>query len=249
MSAAELNALERDVEVARERFAVDLARLRDPVNYTSLKDDLLERAQDAKDDILEKAKSKATDAAHQFVEQMKQKAMANPAAALAIGAGVAWRLLHRPPIASLLVGIGMVSLWRTPPQAPAYKGIYEEHPGYRLSDRPLVQMDDLVDVADAAKSKMQNWAGDVSDTIKDNANKLADKAGTVIEDVAANAGSMTREAGRRVASAGERVATVVGDAMPEEETRDKMLLGAAALAIAAAVGMAYQRRNGQGSAD
>jgi hypothetical protein len=245
MTAAELNALERDVEVARERFAVDLARLRDPVNYTSLKDDLLKKARDAKDDLLDKAKSKATDAAHEFVEEVKQKAMANPAAVIAIGAGVAWRLLHRPPIASLLVGIGMISLWRTPPQATAYKGIYEEHPGYRPSDRPLVQMSDLGDVAGAAKSKIQDWAGDVSDTIKGKANSLADKAGTVIEDVSSAAASMTREAGRQVSTAGEKAATAVRDAMPEEDTRDKMLLGAAALAVIAAVGMAYQRRNEQ----
>jgi hypothetical protein len=40
MSQADLNALERNVEQARARFANDLARLRSPVNLARFKDEL-----------------------------------------------------------------------------------------------------------------------------------------------------------------------------------------------------------------
>jgi hypothetical protein len=40
MSAAELNAIERDVELTRARFANDLARLRSPHNLAEFKEDL-----------------------------------------------------------------------------------------------------------------------------------------------------------------------------------------------------------------
>ena len=48
MSAADLNALERDVEAARARFADDLARLRSPANHARFKDDLLAEARETK---------------------------------------------------------------------------------------------------------------------------------------------------------------------------------------------------------
>ena len=115
MSEAELNVLERDVEQARARFAGDLARLRSPATLSNFQDDLWARASETKDDLVEKAKEAATDGVQRLVSDLKEKAAANPAAALAIGAGLAWRLVHRPPIASLLVGIGLFSLWRTSP--------------------------------------------------------------------------------------------------------------------------------------
>ena len=46
MSAADLNALERDVEAARARFADDLARLRSPANLARFKDDLWAEARE-----------------------------------------------------------------------------------------------------------------------------------------------------------------------------------------------------------
>jgi hypothetical protein len=39
-------------------------------------------------------------------DDVKARAAANPAAVIAIGAGLAWRLLQRSPIASALIGVG-----------------------------------------------------------------------------------------------------------------------------------------------
>jgi hypothetical protein len=53
MSAAELNALERDVEQARARFADDLARLRSPANLARLKNDLWADVRETKDEVVD----------------------------------------------------------------------------------------------------------------------------------------------------------------------------------------------------
>src|SRR4051794_23238835 len=84
MSEADLNTLEHDVEQARARFAADLARVRSPTTFANFKDDLLAQARDTKDGLL---------------HDLKDRAIANPIATLAIGAGVAWRLVRHPPIA------------------------------------------------------------------------------------------------------------------------------------------------------
>ena len=82
MSAAELNALEREVELTRAKFANDLARLRSPHNIAEFKEALWARARETKDGVL---------------AEVKARAAANPAAVAALAAGVAWRLYHHPP--------------------------------------------------------------------------------------------------------------------------------------------------------
>jgi hypothetical protein len=54
MSSAELNVLEREVELTRARFAGDLARLRSPHNLAEFKEDLWARARKIKDGVLAK---------------------------------------------------------------------------------------------------------------------------------------------------------------------------------------------------
>ena len=76
MSAAELNALERDVEQARARFADDLARLRSPANLTRLKNDLWADVRETKDEVVDKAKDAAQDGAQRLVAELKARAAA-----------------------------------------------------------------------------------------------------------------------------------------------------------------------------
>ena len=110
-----LNALERDAEQARARFAHDLARLRSPSTLARFKHDAWAEARETKDELVGKTKEAAKDGAQRLFTELKERAAANPVAALAIGAGLAWRLVHRPPIATLLVGMGVVGLLRTSP--------------------------------------------------------------------------------------------------------------------------------------
>jgi hypothetical protein len=116
MSQAELNALERDVEVTRAKFTHDLARLRSPHSLAEFKENLWAHARETKDGVL---------------ADLKPRAAANPAALAAVAAGVAWRLFHRPPIATALVGLGLLSLLRTSPErtdAKTWVNRYAEDP-------------------------------------------------------------------------------------------------------------------------
>ncbi len=120
MTDTNLDKLERDVAHARGRFADDLARLRSPDNLARFKDDLWAEARETRDDLVDKAKEAAQDGAQRMLAQLKERAAANPLATAAIGAGLAWRLIHRPPIATLLIGAGLFGLLRTPvPQRSA----------------------------------------------------------------------------------------------------------------------------------
>ena len=52
--------------------------------------------------------------------------------------------------------------------------------------------------------------------------------------------------GATAASAADRASSIIHEAVSDPETRDRYLLGAAALAVAAAAGIAYQRRAADG---
>ena len=118
-TSPDLNLLERDLQETRERLARDLDRLRSTETISGFKADLLAQASETKDQLVGKAKDSVNAGMQDLWREIKARAAANPAAALALGAGLAWRLLHRPPIASALVGVGLISLWRTDPRHPA----------------------------------------------------------------------------------------------------------------------------------
>src|SRR4051812_2759665 len=113
MSAPSLRELESDVEVARSKLARDLSTLRAPDTYSQFTSTLKQEAFAAKDAFIDKAKTSVQSTVESLVEDLKAKAAANPTAALAIGAGIAWRLIQRPPIATALIGAGLFSLMRT----------------------------------------------------------------------------------------------------------------------------------------
>ena len=93
-----LSIIEVEVREARAKLAKDLTVLRSPQTYRDFRSGL---------------KSEAQSMLQRITEDLKARAAANPSAALAIGAGVAWRLLRHPPIATALIGAGVLSLWRT----------------------------------------------------------------------------------------------------------------------------------------
>ena len=90
----------KQVEEARAKLAHDLAFLRSPQPYREFGADLRAGVQSG---------------LRQMLDDLKARAAANPSAALAIGAGIAWRFMKDPPIATALIGAGMLSLWRTTP--------------------------------------------------------------------------------------------------------------------------------------
>ena len=62
------------------------------------------KAVDIQHSLTVRAREAAQDGIQRIIADLKERAAANPTAILAIGAGLAWRLIHQPPIASLLVG-------------------------------------------------------------------------------------------------------------------------------------------------
>src|SRR5690349_19780717 len=93
-----LSDLEKEVQAARATLSKHLDALSSTHMYESLKVGL---------------SSTARSSTQTFLEELTARAAANPIAAFAISAGVAWRLIKHPPIASALIGAGAYGLWRT----------------------------------------------------------------------------------------------------------------------------------------
>lgn len=220
MSETELNRLEREVEAAREQFGRDLERLRSPAAVAGFKADLLADVQASRDEIVGKTKAAATAAADQFLSDLKRRAAANPVAVAAIGAGLAWRFAAHPPVASVLVGFGIASLLRTPPDSPEAQIVTRAE-----------------ELAVAAKEKIEQWRADAP-----NAGELVNAVNASFHELGARAGNSAVQFADVAKAATKRGSERLTRTWRDGEERDKYLLGTAALAIAGALGIAYQRR-------
>jgi hypothetical protein len=223
MSQAELDALERDVERSRAKFESDLARLRSPGIISSFKDDLWAETSGA-----------VKDGAQKILDDLKRRASANPAAALAIGAGLTWRLATRPPIASLLVGVGLISLLRT---------------GHSKSNGETGVAAQARELAGSAREKMQEWSQGAADAVQQSMTQLADgaasaakQASTVVQGASTAARETATQIADKAAEMTQHASQLTREVTSDDKVRDNMLLGAAALAVTAALGIAYQRR-------
>jgi hypothetical protein len=232
MSSNELNALEREVELTRAKFADDLARLRSPESLTQFKEDLWANVRERKDGV-------------------------NPIAVAALAAGVGWRLFNRPPIATLLVGLGLVGLLRTSPSPSDYANAEDLFDPGRWPAR-------AGNMADAAKQKVQELgvqatevardaARDASAQIAETAASMKERASDSLRDAGGIAGARLHDArdtaqarmthfADDAASMGHDASARLRAAMPDRADRDNILFGAAALAVAAAMGISVQRR-------
>ena len=135
----DLSFLELQVEEARAKLASDLAILRSPQTYREFGAEL---------------KSDAKSAVQRAIDDVKARAAANPSAALAIGAGLAWRLIKHPPIATVLIGAGALSLWRTTPARindDDYLGTAQQRLGQQVSDAAETVRDYAAEKAMAAQ--------------------------------------------------------------------------------------------------
>jgi uncharacterized protein YjbJ (UPF0337 family) len=273
MTQPSLHQLEREVETARAKLAGDLARLRSPAISAEFGEALKQEAIDVKDDLLAKAKTTVQSTLESFVDDVKARAAANPAAVLAIGAGVAWRLLRHPPVATALVAAGLVSLFRTPPAHINGRDpeAYISHAKVRLREQASevagMAKEQASELVDAATEK----AAEVGRSVAEKAGELTDRAKEQVEQLRAQAASAAAELGgdikeqttttldrafgsgediRGRASAIISAAGEVGgdwarsaqDAASDPQARDKVLLGAAGVAVVAALSIAFQRR-------
>jgi hypothetical protein len=220
-------------------------------------DQLVGKTKDAADELVAKTKMVAgdlttttqeavSDRASRFVADIKERAAANPVAVLAIGAGLAWRIFRKPPITSMLVGGGLIALMRTNPKRPA--------PGAQLVYKVGEQVGDM---AVAAKEKVEQWSsGELavaarqtveqlgSDTgeVVARAGELADSVKGTVEQWSSEVGETVWQVAGATKSLAERGSQTMSNIVQDPEERDKYLLGAAAVALVVAVGIACQRR-------
>jgi hypothetical protein len=231
-TSPDLDQLERDLQETRELLARDLDRLRSTETISGFKADLLAQVSETKDELVGKAKASVTAGMQDLWGEVRARAAANPAAALALGAGLAWRLLQRPPIASALVGLGLISLWRTDPQYPA--------PGADLAARS-------VELFNTVRAKAEVAGADLharTEQMRSAANEFMEGTAEALE-ASQNAMETIRRRGQEMLPvAADSARAAMGrmvELSPSVKERDQILLGAAALALAAAVGVAAQR--------
>jgi hypothetical protein len=263
MPEPSLNQLEREVEGARAKLTSDLSRLRSPDTAAEFTEGLKQEAIEAKDALLDKAKASVQSTIESLIEDVKARAAANPAAALAIGAGVAWRLIRHPPIATALVGAGLISLFRTTPARMNGRtsADYFSHAKNRLVEQ-------ATEAADVAKEKAIAFSETVSEqvtkataNVKDRLEDLSAQATSVAEraaeDTKERASAVWNKTAEDLAQVGQSARATVSSgtrdvvdqlwapvqgSMNDPAARDKLLLGAAGLAVITALGFACQRR-------
>jgi hypothetical protein len=166
-----LRQCEREVERARSKLASDLAELRAPQTFSSFTDDLKRDALETKDALVDQVKETAQSKFADLIEDVKARAAANPAATLAIGAGIAWRLLRHPPIATALIAAGIYSLWRTngyqPPSGASPD--YVQHGKERL-------MEQAGDLASGVAARTRELAADAGEAVSAKTTEMIEAA-------------------------------------------------------------------------
>ena len=221
----DLARLEFEVEEARAKLVRNLSVLRAPQTYRKFTADL---------------RSEAESVAQRVMDDVKARAAANPAAVLAISAGIAWRLLKDPPIATALIGAGVFGLWRTKPINVA-GGDYLSTAQHRFREQVGDALDTVKDYASeaavAAQEKTTDYSLAAGKTVQGIAASAAEATVEAIETARAAAAALPEEA----ADAAQRATSELGHAL-NGNLRDQLLLGAAGIAVAAALGLAYQRR-------
>ena len=289
MGEPSLRELEHDVEAARSKLARDLSTLRSPETYSQFTSALKQEALTAKDELVDKAKRSVQSTVESLVEDLKAKAAANPTAALAIGAGIAWRLIQRPPIATALVGAGLFSLLRTESrpangrsnsdyvaeakarlreQASDFATDVKEQAG-RAAKVVSAQVGELAaaaqeragaaiqaaavqvnDVASAAKGRVQDWGDQATSSLREAAGQFKEKAASVTERAGDQLNGLRESVVRATDNTGivpriEALSTSVESVVADRQTRDSFLLGAASVAVIAALGIACQKKIAQ----
>jgi hypothetical protein len=252
-----LGKCEHEVQAARAKLAHDLATLRDPTTLASFTRDLKQTALDTKDELVDQAKETVRSTATSLVEDLKARAAANPAAALTVGAGLAWHFLRNPPVATVLIGAGLYSLLRTH-GSPVPEGRFLQQAKARLGEQASDLGETAASMATDAAAAAADRVGEIAENAKDSVRALADDARATVADASAtvrmkaetateSARRLVHDARDGIGNAAQTVRDVTDVARdmtpaPPRDARDKILLGVAGLAVAAALGVSLQKR-------
>jgi len=252
-----IDELERDVEQARARVAADLALLRSPETYEAAKNGVMEAALGYRDQKVDGV-----------VGTLRAKAAANPLAVAAIGAGVAWRLYKHPPIASVLIGLGVTALMRTDPNDDSMhpRRLMEaaSQRASEMKERAAAQIADLKEAATGViEEKTRQFTAAAERTYERAAERVSSMGSSgASHGEAAHASTSFARTGdpEALGASATRMRAPTADmpiargsdgalweaedsyASGRAERRDAYLLGVAALAVGAAVGLSRMRQ-------
>ncbi|MFZ0349023.1 MAG: hypothetical protein WAM03_12895, partial [Pseudolabrys sp.] len=168
-------------------------------------------------------------------------------------AGLAWRIIQHPPIASALIGVGLFSLWKTQPKtaydaagnrldyAQQSKEVLREQAGQAFSAAAdiaeKVQNTAAAkgsEVWDGAKEKLREWKEDVGGAVADTTSKLKSSGDLLVDDLRIKQQDLRDKI--------DSFADTATSQLRDDDTRNQLLLGIAGVAIAAALGIACQKR-------
>lgn len=229
---------ERDVERSRTKLTQDLAVLCSPSTFAAFTNELKREAFETRD---------------AFWEKLKARAASNPAAIIAIGTGLAWRIIQRPPIASALIGVGLFSLWKTQPRT-AYDATgrrldYMEQSKEVLKEQASEAFSVAAGVAEKAKDaaaakgsevwdetkeKLRVWQADAGVVVADTTSRLKSSGNVVLDDLLVKQRDLRDQI--------DNLADTATSQLRDADTRNQLLLGIAGVAIATALGIACQKR-------
>jgi gas vesicle protein len=255
MSTLELNRLEEDVAKARERVVTDVARLRSPAAMAEFKADIGQTL---------------SDSAQRTVENLKNRAAANPAAVLAIAAGLLWRFARHPPIASLLVGVGLASLLRTSPDSPPSPVVTRSGELLHAANEKASELTEQArefsgqarEAVASTAATLSQTAGRIADQVAQTTARVSEQGARVSAEAARmssqatdtatrlsgqaaeTAARMSEGAGQIAAQASrsaDRLRVAAQQALPDMPGRDGLLLGVAAVAVGAAALIGLRR--------
>lgn len=202
---AKLDRLQAEIDQTRARLAANMNVLTRRDTVSELQQTFIGEAAAKKNEVVALAKATGQDFVQDLATSFKSKVAENPAAALAIGAGIGWKLWKDPPIASLLVGLGLYSLFTGATRTTLIKE--------QVTERLGQASDTLAQGLEAGKETL-------------------DRATASTRHMTAAAWESTREV----------VAEQMDDLNRHQlDTRNAALLGAASIAVAAAIGLAVQK--------
>ena len=170
----------------------------------------------------------------------------------------------RPPISSALIGVGLFSLWKTTPRmaydATGRRLDYIQHSKESLKEQAGQAFAAAANVADkaqeaatakgtevweSAKVKMQEWQEGAGRVVDDTTAKLKSSGESVLDKVRSSGGDLLEDLHAKehhLRDQMEDLAANAADKLRDDDTRNNLLLGIAGAAIAAALGIACQKR-------
>ena len=231
-----LSALEAEVEAARARLNDSLQNLTRPSISEAVKHDIRSYAETVKDQVVEKISttrdqlvSNARDASrrrvHSLTDSLRERAAANPLALVLIGAGIGWRLYHRPPVATLLVGAGAASLLLNSSRRAArhfdeYHNPYRgDHPasyvpggvagyGYPVEERAPAPT--FRERAQLVGEAVEQGAGTIRSKAGDLASAASEKAGEIASAVSEKASDLAARVADTASAVAETASATAG---------------------------------------